>query len=150
MSKKQPQISVNFCTYMPYENVPYNCINLGEINTTQLNELLDKLAKNSGQRHDCIQTMSVNFSDTFSFGRTPGSGQRYRTLNLSNMFYFYDMCNPKFRAPCMTGPRLPQTSDAMTQACAHNLRCGKCHDEFIRKTLGIMLFPQHYANEKQK
>lgn len=150
MSKKSPQISVNFCTYMPYERFPDTRINLGEINTAQLNGLMDALAKNSGQKHDCVKTMSVDFSDTMSFGRMPGDGRRYRSLDLSNLFYFYDVDAPKFRAPCITGARLPQTSDAMMRTCAHNLRCGKCRDEFIRKTLGVALFPQYYANEKQK
>ncbi len=158
MSKKEPQISVNFCTYIPYETIPDICINLGRISTAQLNRLMDAFAKNSDKQHDCIQTMSVDFSDTMSvdfsdaktFGRMPGMDRRYRTLDLSNMFYFYDVRTPKFRAPCITGARLPQTSDAMTRACAHNLRCGKCRDEFIRKTLGVMLFPKLYANDKQK
>ncbi len=150
MSKTQQPIYVNFCTYLPYENVPYTCIYMGEINTAQLNALLDAFAKHSNQLHTCIQTMSVDFSDKMSFGRMPGMGRRYRSLDLSNLFYFYDVCSPKFRAPCMTGARLPQTSDAMMHACAHNLRCGKCRDEFIRETLGATLFPQHYANEKQK
>lgn len=150
MSEKTPQISVNFCTYMEYEPIPQTSITLGEINTAQLNQLMDDLKTNFGQSHKCIDNMTVNFSDRFSLYAGLGAGRRNRNLILSNLFPFYDACNPKFRAPCITGERLPKTSDAMTRTCAENLRCGKCRDEFIRKTLGAVLFPQHYANEKQK
>ncbi|MCM1294594.1 MAG: hypothetical protein NC311_03470 [Muribaculaceae bacterium] len=150
MAKKQPQISVNFCTYMPYDEIPYTCINMGQIDTTQLNTLMDAFATGTNKKHTCIETMSLDFRDTMSFGKMPGSRNRYRTLDLSDMFYFYDVREPKFRAPCMSGPRLPQNSDAMTRACAHNLRCGKCRDEFIRRTLGAILFPEKYAIDKQK
>jgi hypothetical protein len=34
--------------------------------------------------------------------------------------------------------------------CFYNLQCGKCQDEYVRRTVGTVLFPQHYANEKQK
>jgi hypothetical protein len=34
--------------------------------------------------------------------------------------------------------------------CARNLKNGKCLDEFIRNTLGVALFPEHYAKDKQK
>lgn len=149
MSKETPQISVNFCTYPQYEPFPDTVINLGEINTAQLNQLMDAAANNPRQSHQCITEMNIKFSDRISFDTTWGARRR-RMLELSNLFYLYDVRNPKFRAPCITGEHLPQTSDAMIRTCAHNLRCGNCRDEFIRKTLGAMLFPQHYANEKQK
>lgn len=34
--------------------------------------------------------------------------------------------------------------------CAKNLSMGKCQDEFMRQTIGAVLFPQFYANNKQK
>ncbi len=34
--------------------------------------------------------------------------------------------------------------------CAQNIKAGKCRDEYIRKTIGEVLFPQHYATDKQK
>jgi len=150
MSKKQPDISVNFCNYLPYDNIPYTCIQLGKITTAQLQTILDAFEKNTSRPHTCIQTMSVEFHDTMSFGRMPGHGTRYRALDLSNQFYFYDVSDNKTPAPCIASGKTPQTEDAMLRTCAHNLRCGKCHDEFIRKTLGVVLFPKLYATEKQK
>ena len=29
-------------------------------------------------------------------------------------------------------------------SCASNLACGKCCDEYMRKTLGAVLYPNHY------
>ncbi len=149
MSKEQ-KINVNFCTYRQYDDFPCTNINLGQIDTIQLNKLLAEFKKNTSRPHTCIQTMHIEFGDIMSFGKMPGCHKRYRDLDLSDMFYFYDVNNTKTHAPCMAGKRQPQTEDAMTRACAHNLRCGKCCDEFIRRTLGATLFPQKYSNQKQK
>jgi len=147
MSKQKQNICVNFRNYLPYDNIPYTYIPLGKITDDQLQTILNAFEKNTSRPHTCIQTMSIDFHDTMSFGRMPGLGTRYRDLDLANLFYFYDKRKP---APCIAGGKTPQTEDAMLRTCAHNLRCGKCRDEFIRKTLGAVLFPQHYANEKQK
>ena len=37
-----------------------------------------------------------------------------------------------------------------SKRCFYNLQCGKCQDEYVRRTVGAVLFPQIYANEKQK
>lgn len=34
--------------------------------------------------------------------------------------------------------------------CVNALQTGKCQDEFMRQTIGAVLFPQFYANNKQK
>lgn len=34
--------------------------------------------------------------------------------------------------------------------CAKNIATGKCHDEYIRNTLGTTLFPKYYAQDKQR
>ncbi len=153
MSKTQPQISVNFCTYRPYDIIPDKVINLGEINTAQLNDLLDALKTEYNQKHDCITSMNVRFSDNMSFDAL-GMGLRSRNLNLSGMFdsqYAGRMRPSTFRAPCLADATpLPKTAEEMTRTCANNLQCGKCRDEYMRKTLGATLFPQYYANEKQK
>lgn len=147
---KQQKIDVNFTHYMPYDAYPATCINLGQITSTQLINLLDEFEKNKSRPHTCIQTMNIEFHDSVSFGRLPGCGKRYRTLELSEMFYFYDVNDANHHAPCMIGAKQPQSEDAMVKTCANNLRCGKCRDEFIRRTLGITLFPQKYSKEKQK
>lgn len=36
----------------------------------------------------------------------------------------------------------------LIKMCARNLMAGKCHDEFMRNTLGKALFPAHYNNQK--
>ena len=34
--------------------------------------------------------------------------------------------------------------------CINKIRLGECRDEFIRQTVGVTLFPEHYANQKQR
>lgn len=34
--------------------------------------------------------------------------------------------------------------------CAKKIRLGECRDEFIRQTVGVTMFPELYANKKQK
>ncbi len=157
MSKTQKPIHVNFCTYRPYDSFPHTCIYMGEINTAQLNDLLDAFKTECNLKHNCILSMSVRFSDNLSFDPLSIKLEtvcRSRSLNLSGMFdlqYASRIRPSTFRAPCMADATpLPKTAEEMTDICANNLQCGKCRDEYIRKTLGATLFPQHYANEKQK
>lgn len=150
MTQKNNNIQVYFCSYLPYEMVPAHTINLGMITLTQAHKILDKFEKNTSRPYNCIQTMDIEFNDTVPYGRLPGFSHRNRVMNLSNMFYFYDVNDETTHAPCMAGKKQPKTEDAMVRACANNLRCGKCTDEFIRKTLGVALFPKFYAQDKQK
>ena len=34
--------------------------------------------------------------------------------------------------------------------CINKIRLGECRDEFIRQTVGVTLFPEHYAKDKQR
>ena len=34
--------------------------------------------------------------------------------------------------------------------CITKIRLGECRDEFIRQTVGVTLFPEHYATKKQR
>lgn len=70
-------------------------------------------------------------------------GYRYSTLNIQADF------NKRISCPC---DKTLNHYDAETKVeKCHELLCaGKCRDEFIQKTLGAVLFPQHYAKDKQK
>ena len=43
-----------------------------------------------------------------------------------------------------------ENHSANMQVCAENIMSGKCRDEFIRQTVGVTLFPEHYAAKKQR
>jgi hypothetical protein len=43
-----------------------------------------------------------------------------------------------------------ENHSANMQTCANNIMSGKCRDEFVRQTVGVTLFPEHYANQKQR
>lgn len=53
------------------------------------------------------------------------------------------------KTKCMP-PSYKHTSYDKARSCFYNLQCGKCKDEFVRRTVGTVLFPQHYAKDKQK
>lgn len=147
------KIDVSFINRLPFDD--YDCpstnIHMGQITSSQLNAILAEFKKNAPSAHACIKTMLFEFKDCGNFDwpleRTP---TRFSQLNLSDMFPSYDFDTDRITAPCMIGKKRPQTKDAMVNACANNLRCGKCREEFIRRTLGAALFPQFYAKDKQK
>ena len=45
---------------------------------------------------------------------------------------------------------MDENHSAHMQTCAENIMSGKCRDEFVRQTVGVTLFPEHYANQKQR
>lgn len=47
-------------------------------------------------------------------------------------------------------PKCNINSDYKLHACVNKIRLGECCDEFIRKTVGEIVFPELYVNKKQK
>lgn len=47
-------------------------------------------------------------------------------------------------------PKCNINSDYKLHACVNKIMLGECCDEFIRKTVGKIVFPELYANKKQK
>ena len=141
MSDNKKNISVCFAKYEPYEHIPDICHVLGKISDDDLKKIMDTFSDKNAQPHSCILHMSLDFHDQAVFGHPPWDHKRHRVLELSNMFHYNTKCNKH-------GPELDET--AKIKRCARNLQNGKCVDEFIRNTLGAILYPQHYAMEKQK
>ena len=165
---KKP-IAVNFVDYMPYEEIPNHVITLGMISTDDAIKLMDIFAnprqsaflgtiQNSPKLQEllksgnvapnaCIKTLCLRHQDQINFGHMPAGEYRYRSLDIDGPFYLDT--NPQ----CVKDTNNRKWNDtAKLKCCARNLRDGKCTDEFIRNTLGVILFPKHYAkqNGKQK
>ncbi len=47
-------------------------------------------------------------------------------------------------------PKCNINSDYPLHACMNKIRLGECQDEFIKKTVGVTLFPELYATKNQK
>ena len=145
------QISVNFIVVDEYDN-EFNsyCSELGKISEPDLSKLLTAIsdsAKNI-KPNSCIQTFELSYNDRITIGRTPFAAERNRALEISNLFYFGGT-KPK----CITCTNTKgMTEEDKMETCRKNLMAGKCTDEFIRNTLGVTFFPEHYAkqNGKQK
>ncbi|MBQ3039106.1 MAG: hypothetical protein IJD41_00930 [Alphaproteobacteria bacterium] len=161
---KQP-IAVNFVEYEQYEHFPNHVQTLGYVSVADALKLMDIFAnprqsaflgliQNSPKlqellQHDnvapnaCIKTLSMQFNDQVHFGNIPGAGNRYRSLDIDGLFYLDT--NPQ----CATKTNTRKWTDKKKLlCCARNLRTGKCTDEFIKNTLGAILYPQHYGKQK--
>lgn len=119
---------------------------IGKISHTDLEWLMSELSneQNTVKPNSCVRTMSIQHIDTANFGVTPFRNKRNQSVEISNIFYFTD-----------TKPKCTKIShgadeEVKMNTCYKNLAEGKCCDEFIRRTLGATLFPQHYAKDKQK
>ena len=143
MSNSEKNIPVHFVSYEPYEHFPDIVATLGHISEAERQSLMSAFNTKTPAPNACIRSMTLEYSDHTFFGRVPGNCDRYRSLELSNMFYFDKM--PQCQK---CSKNIKETTKI--KRCARNLKDGKCVDEFIRNTLGAILYPQHYAMEKQK
>lgn len=137
----EKNINVNFVKYEPYEHFPDIVAHLGRISDDELNEIMTTFSTHNIAPNACIQTLCLDFCDHTNFGRTIGCNNRYRTLDLGNMFYFDAM-------PQCGKQNCTLDETAKINRCARNLKNGKCRDEFIKNTLGAILYPQHYGKQR--
>lgn len=143
MTTNRKDISVNFVLYEPYETFPDIVAHLGKISDNDLNKIMSAFNTSAIAPNACIKSLDLNYQDNVKFGRIPGNSKRDRTLELDSMFYFDT-------TPMCGKPNCKLDNTAKIKRCARNLKNGKCVDEFIRNTLGAVLYPQHYAKDKQK
>ena len=167
MPEPMQTIAVNFVEYMPYEEIPNHVITLGMISTGDAIKLMDIFAnprqsaflgtiQNSPKLQEllksgnvapnaCIKTLSMQFTDHVHFGNIPGTGQRYRSLDIDGLFYLDT--NPQ----CVKNANTRKWNETKKlKWCANNLCTGKCTDEFIKNTLGAILYPEHYDTQKKR
>ncbi|MBP3545382.1 MAG: hypothetical protein J6J82_03695 [Alphaproteobacteria bacterium] len=138
MSKQTNNIPINFLVYEPYNDFPQT-IRLGRITQSQALETIDKFRNSRPTEKACLKSLQVNYTDIVNFESFKTYGKKHGVLNISGMFF------PDYKPKCA---KCKNEDLAKVKCCARNLRAGKCQDEFIRKTLGAILFPQHYGKQK--
>ena len=141
MSDTKQNIPVNMVAYEPYENWPTHISLLGYVTHNTIENLMNVFASATPDKNACILSMGLQYTDRVRFGRTYDAGARTPQLDLDGMFY-------PDRYPKCCAQKKNQTDAQKIKRYAKNLRNGKCCDEFIQKTLGMILFPEHYAKQK--
>lgn len=142
MTNNKKDIPVNFVAHEPYSEYPDVIAKLGNISFTDLLKIMNTFSTEKAKPNACIYCLSAEYNDTVRLGRTAWHQRRYNSLNLSQMFWLDN-------TPQCGEPNSHMDEVAKIKRCARNLKNGKCRDEFIRNTLGAVLFPQHYAKNKQ-
>lgn len=143
----EKNISVNFIVTDAYDpEFTSFAQEMGKISRDDLEWLMSEISneKNTAKINCCVRTMSIRHLDAVNFGMNPFHNKRNQSVEVSNFFYFTD-AKPK----CTSAPR-GADEDTKMDICCKNMASGKCCDEFIRRTLGATLFPQHYAKDKLK
>ncbi|MDW2995246.1 MAG: hypothetical protein R8N24_04480 [Alphaproteobacteria bacterium] len=137
MPKKQRRIPVRFVIPDQYDNFMSMNIHLGFVSPEQVHQIIDNFKTHKPAKNACIKDLSIKLEEHVHFGRY--NNGYYSSLDLSGMFYPDDkpIC-----AKCIP------SDIAKAKCCARNLRTGMCQDNFIKQTLGTILFPQHYGNQK--
>lgn len=143
MSNTDKSIPVHFVQYEPYEHFPTHIASLGCITRNELDILMEKLSTSDIAPNTCIKMLNLEYNEHTRFGHAIGGHELRRSLSIDGMFYFdqYPQCGK---------PNCNLSEADKIKRCARNLKNGQCRDEFIRNTLGAILFPQHYAKDKQR
>lgn len=124
-------------------------IPIAAISPAQLKQLQETIANETIPAAACPTCIEMKYNDTISFldggARCDKMACRRRTLEISDLFYLA----PTSKKIACTNQRVKSEISALKK-CAQNLRTGKCHDEFMRRTLGAILFPRLYTAQKEK
>ncbi len=147
MTDSKKNIHVNFVAYELYEPIPTFATTIGMATPAQAQQIMDALVAN----HDtagacCIRQICAEYKNYVSLKRPvlPGvnpSLNQNVSLDLTPIFYY------STKQLCYSSNHFFSDEKRM-QRCARHLRDGKCTDEFIKNTLGAILFPQHYGKQK--
>lgn len=143
MATPNKNINVHMAVYEPYEAIPTTA-NLGCISREDMETLLLEIEKYNPTKHACIQDLSASYTASAAFGTLPRTSSR--SLELTNMFWLSEGTTP----PCTARMKPTASEQQRMFMCVKKLSQGLCHDPFIRRTLGVMLFPQFYAKNYQK
>ena len=137
MQKKPKKVPVKFTVPDQYDSFMSHTYQLGFVSPEQAHQIIDEFKTHKPAKNACIKSASIAFEEWTHFG--PYNNEHFSWLNISGMFFPDDkpIC-----AKCIP------SDIAKVNCCARNLRAGKCQDNFIKQTLGAILFPQHYGKQK--
>lgn len=144
MAKKN--VHVNFVKYEEYEPHPITVATLGTVTPEQAQAIMTAFTNIKNRANVCMMPSYIDFNQHVSLGNRFSSVPPYTkfaNLNMNGMFYYNDY-------PLCGNGRHITKEERKIKLCARSFKAGKCTDEFIKNTLGVILFPQHYAKYKQK
>ena len=122
---------------------------VGKINSMlKLNQLKKLVAGTTMPDDYCINSFMMTHEHTMSFMQPGGYTKKHMTYT-SQMLYIKELFEPDCTTPCKCDNKCNDEFGRLN-TCARNLRAGKCRDEFMRVTLGAILFPKLYGKDKQK
>lgn len=121
-------------------------IKLATITPDQLADLRQAIQQQNPDTLKCIKTLQTNYCEEVTV-----DPEWEQDKKIDHQRYALSPRFPRlpYLAPCYK-VKHAQNEIEMACMCARNLRNGKCRDEFVRRTLGAVLFPQFYAQDKQK
>ena len=143
MGIKKQNIPVNIVLGDYYDNFCSYIGKLGDVSPAQAQQIIDGFAKAKINDNSCIQTMSLERTETVQFGRPPFQNNAHGRIDMECLFYFGN--NPKC-AECRTNKEM--TEEQKYKTCHRNFRNGRCVDKNMREILGKVLYPQHYGKLK--
>ena len=144
MSDTKKNIAVRFVKFEQDEKHPDTIGFLGNISDDERIKIMDAFSAHTPAANACIPHMTLDFQDKTYYGHAPWNYDRYPFLYLYSMFRLTNKMPKCGKQDCKLD------EEAKIKRCARNLKNGKCQDEFMRNTLGAILYPQHYAKDKQK
>lgn len=149
MADSKKNVHVNFVAYEQYEPIPTFATKIGMATPAQAQQIMGALVAN----HDtagacCIRQICAEYKNYVSLKRPvlPGVNpflNQNVSLDLTPIFHY------STKQLCYSSNHFFSDEKRM-QRCAHHLRDGKCVDPFMQKTIGAVLYPQHYVTQKQK
>ncbi len=149
MQDSDNEIFVSFVQYEPYEQVPNIIATLGTLPVEKILKLHKKLGTQKMKKNSCVDRITAEYTNTrylcYDKWHKYCDSSSHSSYNLYGMFYMHE----EYLPPC-AGHKKPKTEEQMIRMCARNLRHGRCVDEYMKKTLGVALFPDKYAKEHQK
>ena len=110
-----------------------------KISTDDAIRLLDLIENTDMKTSTCIVSyfnseLTINTHNSADIANTHSELKLYGLANMART-----ICQPAKGKQVYTQSKLDKS-----KRCFNNLRCGNCQDEFVRRTVGTVLFPHHY------
>lgn len=119
---------------------------MGNISYMDMIQIIVALENYTPKENACTHELGARYTANLTSDTDIYTRHRFK---LFDSFWGYNKAFPLCNPTVCVKSTYPLDSNKMFW-CARNLREGRCRDKFMRETIGAVLFPQFYANEKQK
>lgn len=142
MANKKQRIPVQIVLCDYYSDFDRFIGKLGTVSPTQAQQIVDAFSTAKITPNSCIQTMSLQRTDTVQFGCTPFNNQTFSKIDLEALFYFGN------RPKCKNCNTKTMTEEQKYKTCYRNFRKGNCIDPNMREIIGKKILPHLYDKQK--